>query len=168
MTVLFTGVVLVLLLIGFLLALRLTRPIEDLVAGTQAVARGDLTKRLNVRRRDELGELAVAFNTMTQDLQERTRSLNEQMRRLAALSQTSQGLGKQAEPGAMAEAILRVSLKALGLETALLLARSETNGLEIRAVVGLPERGAAQLGRLSPAKLAEGFAAESSVGVETA
>ena len=168
MTVLFTGVVLVLLLIGFLLALRLTRPIEDLVAGTQAVARGDLTKRLNVRRRDELGELAVAFNTMTQDLQERTRSLNEQMRRLAALSQTSQGLGKQAEPGAMAEAILGVSLKALGLETALLLARSETNGLEIRAVVGLPERGAAQLGRLSPAKLAEGFAAESSVGVETA
>ncbi|HET9848001.1 MAG TPA: diguanylate cyclase [Candidatus Dormibacteraeota bacterium] len=167
MTVLFAGVVLVLLLIGYLLALRLTRPIEDLVAGTQAVARGDLTKRLNVRRRDELGELAVAFNTMTQDLQERTRSLNEQMRRLAALSQSSQGLGKQAEPGAMAEAILGVSLKALGLEKALLLARNDLNGLEIRAAVGLPEHGAAQLGRLSPAKLAEGFATESSVSVET-
>ncbi len=167
MTVLFTGVVLVLLLIGYLLALRLTRPIEDLVAGTQAVARGDLAKRLNVRRRDELGELAVAFNTMTQDLQERTRSLNEQMRRLAALSQSSQGLGKQAEPGAMAEAILAVSLKALGLEKALLLARNDLNGLEIRAAVGLSQRDAAQLGRLSPAKLAEGFATESSVSVET-
>src|SRR5256714_4772789 len=115
MAVLFAGVVLILLLIGYLLALRLTRPIEALVAGTQAVARGDLSKRLDVRRRDELGELATAFNTMTQDLQERTRSLNEQMRRLAALSQTSQGLGKDSEPGAMAEAILGVSLKALGL-----------------------------------------------------
>src|SRR5438105_1207318 len=167
MTVLFAGVVLVLLLVGYLLALRLTRPIEALLAGTQAVARGDLTKRLEVRRRDELGELATAFNTMTGDLQERTRSLNEQMRRLAALSQTSQGLGKETEPGAMAEAILGVSLKALGLEKALLLARNDANGLEVRAVVGLTPKAAGQLERLSPAKLAEGFAAESAAGVET-
>src|SRR5213592_1238210 len=167
MTVLFAGVVLILLLIGYLLALRLTRPIEALVAGTQAVARGDLSKRLQVRRRDELGELATAFNTMTQDLQERTRSLNEQMRRLAALSQSSQGLGKETEPAAMAEAILGVSMKALGLEKALLLARNETSGLEVRSVVGLGPKAAAQLGRLTPAKLAEGFATESTAGVET-
>jgi len=168
MTALFTGVVLVLLLIGYLLALRLTRPIEALVRGTKAVARGDLAIRLDVRRRDELGELATAFNTMAEDLQERTRSLNEQMRRLAALSQTSQGLGKQTEPGTMAEAILGVSLKALGLETALLLARNEANGLEVRAVVGLAGKAATQLARLSPVKLAEGFANESTIGVETA
>src|SRR5207245_3561289 len=135
-TPLFGGVVLVLWLIGYLLALRLTRPIEALVSGTQAVARGDLTKRLEVRRRDELGELATAFNTMTQDLQERTRSLNEQMRRLAALSQTSQGLGKDSEPGALADAMLGGSLKALGLDTALLLARNEAHGLDVRATVG--------------------------------
>jgi diguanylate cyclase (GGDEF)-like protein len=168
MTALFAGVVLVLLLIGYLLALRLTRPIEALVAGTQAIARGDLTKRLDVRRRDELGELAGAFNIMTQDLQERTRSLNEQMRRLAALSQTSQGLGKDSEPGAMAEAILGVSLKALGLETALLLARNDANGLEVRAMVGGVGKAAGQLARLSPLKLAEGFSGEASAGVEIA
>jgi diguanylate cyclase (GGDEF)-like protein len=168
MTALFAGVVLVLLLIGYLLALRLTRPIEALVAGTQAIARGDLTKRLDTRRRDELGELARAFNVMTADLQERTRSLNEQMRRLAALSQTSQGLGKDSEPGAMAEAILGVSLKALGLETALLLARNDANGLEIRAMVGGVGKAAGQLTRLSPLKLAEGFSSEASAGVEIA
>jgi diguanylate cyclase (GGDEF)-like protein len=168
MTALFAGVVLILLLIGYLLALRLTRPIEALVAGTQAIARGDLTKRLDVRRRDELGELASAFNVMTADLQERTRSLNEQMRRLAALSQTSQGLGKDSEPGAMAEAILGVSLKALGLETALLLARNEANGLEVRAIVGAVGKAVGQLTRLSPLKLADGFSSEASAGVEIA
>ncbi|HEX3630587.1 MAG TPA: diguanylate cyclase [Candidatus Dormibacteraeota bacterium] len=168
MTVLFAGVVLILLLIGYLLALRLTRPIEALVSGTQAVARGDLSTRLVVRRRDELGELATAFNTMAQDLQERTRSLNEQMRRLAALSQTSQGLGRDAEPGAMAEAILGVSLKALGLEKAMLLARNDTGGLEVRATVGLAPKAAGQLARLSPAKLAEGFSAEAAAAVDTA
>lgn len=168
MTALFAGVVLILLLIGYLLALRLTRPIEDLVAGTRAVARGDLSTRLAVRRKDELGELAVAFNTMAQDLQERTRSLNEQMRRLAALSQTSQGLGKDGEPGAMAEAILGVSLKALGLENAMLLARTDSGGLEVRATVGLSPKGAGQLLRISPAKLAEGFATDPKAAVETA
>ncbi|HEY9287987.1 MAG TPA: diguanylate cyclase [Candidatus Dormibacteraeota bacterium] len=168
MTALFAGVVLILLLIGYLLALRLTRPIEDLVAGTRAVARGDLSTRLTVRRKDELGELALAFNTMAQDLQERTRSLNEQMRRLAALSQTSQGLGRDEEPGAMAEAILGVSLKALGLEKALLMARTDSGGLETRATVGLSSKAAGQLGRISPAKLAEGFASESAAAVKTA
>lgn len=168
MTALFAGVVLILLLIGYLLALRLTRPIEALVAGTRAVARGDLSTRLEVHRKDELGELALAFNTMAQDLQERTRSLNEQMRRLAALSQTSQGLGRDEEPGAMAEAILGVSLKALGLENALLLARTESGGLEVRATVGLAPKATAQLGRISPAKLAEGFVSTSTAAVETA
>jgi diguanylate cyclase (GGDEF)-like protein len=167
MTVLFAGVVLVLLLIGYLLAIRLTRPIEALVAGTQAVARGDLTKRLAIRRRDELGDLASAFNAMTVDLQERTRSLNEQMRRLATLSQTSQGLGKETEPAAMAEAILGVSLKALGIEKGLLLARNlDGNGLEVRATVGLVQRHTGQLVRLSGTKLAEGFVSEPT-GVET-
>ncbi|MDQ6711436.1 MAG: diguanylate cyclase [Candidatus Dormibacteraeota bacterium] len=158
MTALFTAVVLVLLLIGYVLALRLTRPIEELVAGTQAVARGDLSQRLSVRRRDELGELGGAFNAMTADLQERTRDLNEQMGRLAALYQTSVGLGSEAEPGTMAEAILGISLKALNVSKAALLARNpETGGLEVRAVVGLPGEYSGQLLRLSGTALADGF-----------
>jgi diguanylate cyclase (GGDEF)-like protein len=168
MTALFAGVALALVLIGYLLATRLTRPIEALVAGAKAVARGDLTKRLDIRRGDELGDLAVAFNAMTGDLQERTRSLNEQMRRLAALSQRSQGVGKDTEPGAMAEAILAVSLKALGIEKALLLARNlDGIGLDVRAAVGLEPRHASQLVRLSGATLAEGFTNEATSTVET-
>jgi len=168
MTALFAAVVLLLLLIGYVLALRLTKPIEDLVIGTQAVARGDLTKRLNVRRQDELGALAGAFNVMTQDLQDRTRALNEQMSRLAALYQTSQGLGRDSEPGAMAEVILGVSLKALGMEKALLLSRTtDGRGLEVRAAVGLPAEYSGQLLRLSGASLAEGFASESTAAIET-
>ena len=167
MTALFAGVVLVLLLIGYLLALRLTRPIEELVAGTQAVARGNLSTRLTLRRRDELGDLGSAFNSMTADLQERTRDLNEQMSRLAALYQTSQGLGSEAEPGAMAEAILGISLKALNVDSALLLARNqETAGLEVRAVVGLKGAYSDQLLRLTGAALAEGFA-EATDEIET-
>jgi diguanylate cyclase (GGDEF)-like protein len=158
MTTLFAGVVLVLLLIGYVLALRLTRPIEELVAGTQAVARGDLARRLTVRRRDELGNLATAFNSMTGDLQERTRALNAQMRRLAALYQTSQGLGRQSAAGEMAEAILGVSLKSLGIDKAILISRNqETQGAELRAAVGVPADSAHLLGRLNGSEMVEGF-----------
>jgi diguanylate cyclase (GGDEF)-like protein len=168
MTGLFSAVVLLLLLIGYVVALRITRPLEALLAGTRAVARGDLSRRVQVDRRDELGELATAFNKMTLDLQERTRSLNEQMGRLAALTQTSQGLGQDAEPGAMAEAILGVSLKALGLDHAILLARTEANAVEVRSTVGIDSKAATQLLRLSPVKLAEGFSTESAPRIEQA
>lgn len=43
----------------------LVRPIDQLVAGTQAVAAGDLDTAIPIARRDELGELASAFNEMT-------------------------------------------------------------------------------------------------------
>jgi two-component system NtrC family sensor kinase len=44
------------------------RPIHELTAGTEKLARGDLSHRLSVRSNDELGALAESFNKMTADL----------------------------------------------------------------------------------------------------
>jgi two-component system NtrC family sensor kinase len=44
------------------------RPVMRLVEGTQRIAQGDLDTRIAVESRDELGQLAEAFNGMTQDL----------------------------------------------------------------------------------------------------
>jgi diguanylate cyclase (GGDEF)-like protein len=158
MTGLFTAVILLLLVIGYLLALRLTAPIEEMVAGTRAVAKGDLSRRLRVSRTDELGELSTAFNAMTAELQERTRSLNEQMRRLAALYQTSQGLGRDGGHGAIAEAILTVSLKALALDQAVLVSRSsDGQALEVSAAVGIPAEALNRFRRLDSSELSRGL-----------
>lgn len=46
----------------------LTRPIAGLVAGTQAVAQGNLDMLIPVHSHDELGVLAQSFNQMTQEL----------------------------------------------------------------------------------------------------
>ena len=46
------------------------RPIQELTTGTRKVAQGDLSHRLPVRSRDELGALAASFNKMTADLAE--------------------------------------------------------------------------------------------------
>ena len=52
--------------VGWLISLRLTRPLLDLTRVTQQMASGDLGTRADVRRRDEVGQLATAFNEMAQ------------------------------------------------------------------------------------------------------
>ncbi|MGI9272405.1 MAG: ATP-binding protein [Woeseiaceae bacterium] len=53
---------------AFVLARRLVAPIQDLVAGTRAVAEGDFDTRLPTPTRDEIGFLINSFNDMTQRL----------------------------------------------------------------------------------------------------
>lgn len=58
----------VLLVLFSFIAAGVTRPMGDLVEATERIARGDLDHRLAVDRRDEVGQLAAAFNRMTDDL----------------------------------------------------------------------------------------------------
>ena len=53
---------------AFVLSRRLVAPIQDLVAGTRAVAAGDFDTRLPAPARDEIGFLINSFNDMTQRL----------------------------------------------------------------------------------------------------
>jgi methyl-accepting chemotaxis protein len=48
---------------------RLTRRLRRLIVGAEAVADGDLTHRVDVQSRDELQEMAVAFNQLTERLE---------------------------------------------------------------------------------------------------
>ena len=53
---------------AFVLSRRLVAPIQDLVAGTRAVAKGDFDTRLQAQSKDEIGFLISSFNDMTQRL----------------------------------------------------------------------------------------------------
>ena len=53
---------------AFFLTWILTRPIYDLVKATQSVAEGDFSQRVERWANDEIGDLAVAFNSMTASL----------------------------------------------------------------------------------------------------
>jgi nitrogen fixation/metabolism regulation signal transduction histidine kinase len=47
---------------------KLTRPVQDLIAGTRAVGKGDFGTRLPLPSRDEMGFLVHSFNDMTKRL----------------------------------------------------------------------------------------------------
>lgn len=63
---------LALLVIGLVIALflgfRFSKPFKQLVTATEAIAQGDYHHRVKLKRKDELGYLAAAFNRMAAEL----------------------------------------------------------------------------------------------------
>lgn len=81
-------------LLGWWTTERITRPVERLAAGARAVAGGDLSARVEVLSRDEIGELAQAFNRMTEQLlEQRERAI--QAERVAAWRELARRLAHE-------------------------------------------------------------------------
>ncbi|MEO6797141.1 MAG: HD domain-containing phosphohydrolase [Candidatus Dormibacter sp.] len=77
MLVLFAVGSLTTLLFGTIVAKRITRPVEQLVASTAAIAAGNWRHRATVASNDEIGVLASAFNVMTDTLEQKAREVEE-------------------------------------------------------------------------------------------
>ncbi|MDO8282237.1 MAG: response regulator [Thermodesulfovibrionia bacterium] len=58
------------ILLAFLLQKALSRPVKNLVTVFQSVADGNLSQKVDVASDDEIGQLGLAFNKMTQKLSE--------------------------------------------------------------------------------------------------
>jgi two-component system, NtrC family, sensor histidine kinase KinB len=82
-----TGVALILAL---LLALRMIRvaltPLEQVAGQAKAIGSGDLDHRIDVRRTDEIGSLAQAFNAMAENLSEMRAKESRRLRRAELMS----------------------------------------------------------------------------------
>jgi signal transduction histidine kinase len=69
------------LVLGFVLARQFTRPINALATGAHHIADGDLGFRVNIKSKDEIGDLAQSFNNMASNLdkseQARQRLVND-------------------------------------------------------------------------------------------
>ena len=85
---------------AFVLSRRIISPLYQLTAGATAISRGDHSRSVEIHQKDEVGQLAHAFNTMVEKLrdsqrelerkvQERTAQLEEANRQLEHLSETN-------------------------------------------------------------------------------
>ncbi len=91
------GVGLVVTLLGLLVSRTITRPLQRLVEGTGEVGRGNLAYRWEVRKEDEVGQLARALNQMTADLQAVTASRDELNREIAERKRAEAALRRHQE-----------------------------------------------------------------------
>ena len=116
---------------AFFWAARLVKPVQDLIAGTRAVGKGDLNMRLALPSRDEMGFLVHSFNDMTKRLG-RARADAERSR--AAVEQ---------ERASLAIILARLSTGVVSLEADLRLrtanpAASNILGSDLETAVGKP------------------------------
>ena len=86
--------------IGIVFATLESRPIRRLTDATERFAAGDLKQRVRVRRKDEIGILAKAFNRMAEEIIGKTRELvraEELVNEVAAREHAEEALGESEE-----------------------------------------------------------------------
>jgi len=88
------GGILLGVVLGWWVAARITRPVERLAAGAREVAAGNWQARVDVGSRDEIGQLARAFNHMTRQLVEQREHL-VQAERVAAWRELARRLAHE-------------------------------------------------------------------------
>jgi two-component system, NtrC family, sensor kinase len=87
--------------ITLLMSRRLTRPIEQLAFAAERIGQGDFDTRMRAESSDEIGALAIAFNTMASGLQERERALAQTQQalvhseKMSAFGQLSAGIAHE-------------------------------------------------------------------------
>lgn len=92
----------IVLVIWMAARVSIRRPLDRLVQATLAFGRGELSQRISHRRRDEIGQLATAFNQMAEELQRTRRELIEQ-------GQTRLELERQLQQGQKLAAVGRLA-----------------------------------------------------------
>jgi PAS domain S-box-containing protein len=116
---------------AFFAAQRLVQPVQDLIAGTRAVAKGNYDTKLPLPGRDELGFLVTSFNDMTKRL---GRAREETRRSQQAV---------EAERAGLAVILARLSTGVVSLESDLKIrtanqAASAILGVDLEAAIGKP------------------------------
>ncbi|MBU0994381.1 MAG: PAS domain S-box protein [Proteobacteria bacterium] len=105
--------------VAVFLSHRITAPVEALAGTALAIEGGDLDKRARVFMADEIGDLAVAFNSMTEKLQASLRDLHRQVeerKRLSAILESTTDLVSMCRPDGRLSYINLSGRKMLGWE----------------------------------------------------
>jgi diguanylate cyclase (GGDEF)-like protein len=139
--VLGSGVLAVLIATG--LARATTSPLEELGRGASRVADGDLSTAIEVRSRDEVGELATAFNRMTEKVRGQVEALEDSGRQLrAGVARLGDALGGTHDLDRILAVVLETAIAATGARAGAVLLRDDGSGeLRLSAGRSLEERG---------------------------
>lgn len=141
------------ILLSFVLTGRIVKPLRRVVEFAQVVARGNLTGRIDLRRHDELGELASALNQMAETLQTIMQQLATNARTLTSssteLTSTATQLAgsadltqRQSSHVAAAATQMSASMKAMS-------AASDNMSANVRTVASATEELAASIAEIA-------------------
>lgn len=123
------------------IARDLTEPLEEVTEAAEAVASGDLTKSLEVRRSDEVGRLARAFNHMTEELLTYVTELEGSRDALRAnFDRLGEALSATLDLETLVPVVLETAMTSVGAEAGLVMLGDEHGGLTLHAEHGMRTR----------------------------
>lgn len=80
-------------LLGILVARTITKPIKEMRRQAQTIAKGDFTQKVNIYGTDEIGQLAMSFNDMTDQLRYSYAMIEKERRKMSlVLSNMTDGV----------------------------------------------------------------------------
>ena len=80
------------IIIAFFMARSITKPIAELSKDVEIIGKGDLEHRVEVKTRDEIGELSTTFNQMTENLRKISASRDELNKEIGERKQAEEAL----------------------------------------------------------------------------
>ena len=107
--------------LAYLLAKLMTRPLQQLASGAQALTEGRFDHRLLVKAKGEIGELATAFNEMASRLSETIAELSTSRAQLQlAVQQVAKAFRSTHNMEQILEALLDTAVQAVGADAGVL------------------------------------------------
>ncbi|MCF6155087.1 MAG: PAS domain S-box protein [Candidatus Brocadia sp.] len=123
-------------IIAYFIGKKASIPIIKLTEVTEKIASGDLTQRVDIPRKDEIGILAKSFNTMTTCLEEKTKALANSEKRYRELFNSVKEGVYQSEP---TEDGIFISINKAGTEILGYKSPEEVIGMKVKDIYVNPE-----------------------------
>jgi signal transduction histidine kinase/HAMP domain-containing protein len=144
--------------LGYAISWSLVLPVKLMDAHLRRIASGDLSQRVEVPNRDELGGLAAQFNRMAVELEARTQQLTRSVRELRALGEVSQAVSSSLKLETVLSTIVARAVELSAAHAGLIYQYdTTTQELHIQSSYRLDED-LAEVMRVAPLRLGEGVA----------
>jgi diguanylate cyclase (GGDEF)-like protein len=147
------------IILSVILAQFITKGLDHLIEGTQAIEKGDLSYRIQISSGDEIGTLAHRFNEMLDALEANNRALDRKIFEIETLFKASQAMNFQSDTDKLIKQILEMAGKAIKAERCSIMLQTGGGGdeLETKLVYGLEENEKEQIPNIR-IKAGEGIA----------
>lgn len=127
--------------LSIILAKFITKGLDNLIEGTQAIEGGDLSYRIKSSSNDEIGILALRFNEMLDALEANNKALDRKIFEIETLFKASQAMNFQSDTDKLIKQILEMAGKAIRAERCSIMLQSGMGGdeLETKIVYGVKD-----------------------------
>ncbi|MBY0577987.1 MAG: response regulator [Burkholderiales bacterium] len=123
------SIILAAVVVSFVVIGYVIRPVTAIAQAARRIGEGDLTQRIGVTSKDEIGVLAATFNHMSESLENMTASQQRQLAELSALHDIGLAMISTQDLGHLIGLTLEAVVRDLGYDRAIYFEKNDKTGM---------------------------------------